>query len=151
MMPGFELSAANAAAAAEMCRKLDGLPLALEMIARRCRVLSLQQLAEVPVPALLDLTVPASPGGESETIGGLLRWSVDRLTAGQRVFLRELARFDCGWTAGDAAGRLHWPLDQVIEELDVLTGYGLVGTTRREQVTELHVPNLLRAFLQRSA
>jgi transcriptional regulator with XRE-family HTH domain len=151
MMPGFELSPANAAAAAEMCRKLDGLPLALEMIAGRCRVLSLQQLAEVPVPALLDLTVPASPGGESETIGGLLRWSVDRLTAGQRVFLRELARFDCGWTAGDAAGTLHWPLDKVIEELDVLTGYGLVGTTRGEQVTELHVPNLLRAFLQRSA
>jgi hypothetical protein len=95
--------------------------------------------------------VPASPGGESETIGGLLRWSVDRLTPGQRGFLRELARFDCGWTAGDAARTLHWPFDQVIEELDVLTGYGLVGTTRGEQVTELHVPNLLRAFLRRSA
>lgn len=151
IMPGFEIGPANAATAAEICRKLDGLPLALEMIAGRCRVLSLQQIADVPVPALLDLTVPASPGGESETIGGLLRWSVDRLTVGQRAFLRELARFDCGWTAGDAAGTLHWPLDKVIEELDVLTGYGLVGTTRGEQVTELHVPNLLRAFLQRSA
>jgi hypothetical protein len=151
VVPGFELSPVNAAATVEMCRKLDGLPLALEMVARRFRVLSLQQLADVAVHDLLDLTVPASPGGEPETIAGLFRWSVDRLTADQRVFLRELARFDPGWIAGDVACTLHWPLDKVIDELGVLTGYGLVGATRGEQVTELHVPNLLRTFLQRSA
>jgi transcriptional regulator with XRE-family HTH domain len=145
--PGFELSPANAAAAADMCRKLDGLPLALEMIAGHFRVLSLRQLADVAVSALLDL---ASPGGPP-AIGELLRWSVDRLTVAQRALLSDLARSGRSWTAPDVAGALHRPLDLVIDELDVLAGYGLVGATRTELVTELRVPNLLREFLQRSA
>lgn len=148
--PGFELGPGNADAATDMCRNLDGLPLALETMAGRFRVLSLQQLAGVAVADLLDLTVPASPGREPETIAGMLCWSVDRLTVGQRVFLRELARMERGWTAPDVARVLGWPLDKVIDELGVLTGYGLVGATRGERETALHVPNLLRALLRRA-
>lgn len=149
VMPGFELSPGNAGAAAEICRRLDGLPLALEVIAGRFRVLSLKQLADVALPDLLDLTVPGSQGREPETIAGLLRWSIDRLNDCQRTLLRELARFDPGWTVPDVAFALRWPLGKVTDELGVLTGYGLVGVNCGEQVTELHVPNLLCAFVQR--
>jgi transcriptional regulator with XRE-family HTH domain len=149
--PGFELSPANAGAAAEICRKLDGLPLALEVVAGRFRVLSLQQLAEVPVPDLLDLTIPAKSGGAPGTFASLLGWSVERLDAERRGILRELVRFERAWTAADVAGLLHRPLDKVVDDLGVLIGYGLVGASRGEAVTALHIPNLLRAFLLRLA
>lgn len=147
--PGFALSPANAGAAAEMCRRLDGLPLALEVVAGRFRVLSLHQLMEVPVPDLLDLTVPARSGGEPETIGGLLGWSFERLDVEHRGFLRELARFERHWTVGDVVGALRRPLDEVVDGLSVLIGYGLVRTSHGEPAAALHIPNLLRAFLLR--
>jgi hypothetical protein len=133
-----------------MCRQLDGLPLALETLAGRFRVLSLQELAGGAAADLLDLQVPAGPGREPETIAALLRWSVDRLTDDQRLFLRALARLEQGWTVHDVSRALGRPLDEVIAELGVLAGYGLVGATRGDQVTALHVPNLLRALLRRA-
>lgn len=148
--PGFELGPGNAAAVADLCRTLDGLPLALETVAGRFRVLSLQALAGVAAADLLDLTVPAGPGCVPPTIAGQLRWSVDRLTGGQRLFLRELARLEPGWTVPDVSRALGRPLDEVIAELSVLAGYGLVGATRGDQVTALYVPNLLRALLRRA-
>lgn len=148
--PGFELGPANAGAVVDLCRELDGLPLALETMAGRFRVLSLYQLADVAAADVLDLTVPAGPGREPETIAGQLHWSVDRLTVDRRLFLRELAGLERGWTAQDVADAVGWPLDKVVVELGVLTSYGLVGATRGDHVTALHVPNLLRALLRRA-
>ena len=147
--PGFELSQANADAAAEVCRKVDGLPLALEVVTGCFRVLSLQQLADISMLDLLDLSVPTRQGRESETIAGLLRWSVEHLDAGPREILRELVRFERGWTAPEVAGAMRMPLDKVVDALAVLIGYGLVCASHDELVTALHLPNLLRAFLLR--
>jgi predicted ATPase len=147
--PGFELSPANAAAAAEMCRRLDGLPLALEVVAGRFRVLSLQQLAAVPVRHLLDLIVPAQAQAPPDTIAGLLAWSYQRLEDTHREILRELAPFERAWTAADVALVLRRPLDVVVDDLGVLISYGLVRAAHSEPVTALRLPNLLRAFLQR--
>jgi transcriptional regulator with XRE-family HTH domain len=145
--PGFVLSQSTAGAAAEICRRLDGLPLALEVVAGRSRVLSLQQLAEVPVPHLLDFTVPARSGDAPTTIGGLIGASVERLGVTHRAILRELVRSDRTWTVPDVAAALHWPLDEVVDDLDLLIGSGLVRASHGEAATALHVPNLLRAFL----
>jgi predicted ATPase/DNA-binding XRE family transcriptional regulator len=147
--PAFELSPANAGAAAEICRKLDGLPLALEVVAGWFRVLSLQQLADVPVPDLLDLTVPARSGGEPETMAGLLSWNLERLDGAHRGILRELVRFERAWTAAEVAAVLQRPLDKVVDDLSVLIDYGLVRVSHGEPKTALHIPNLLRAFLLR--
>ena len=145
--PGFELSVANASAAAEMCRKLDGLPVALEVAARQFRVLSLHQLAEVPVSDLLELTVKARPDGAPETIASLLRWSVERQEAAPRELLRELVSAERALTVTDMARALRRPLDKVVDDLGGLIGCGLVRALHGEATTALHVPNLLRAFL----
>jgi predicted ATPase len=150
VVPGFALSHGDAEPAARMCCTLDGLPLALEAVAGRFRVLSLRQLAGLSAPDLLDLTLPAGPGQEPGTLAGLLRWSIDRLGADDRAFLRELARLEPGWTAPHVAVALHWPLDKVLDALGVLAGYGLVSASRREQAIALHVPNLVRALLGRA-
>jgi transcriptional regulator with XRE-family HTH domain len=149
VVPGFALSRGDAEPAARMCRTLDGLPLALEAVARRFRVLSLRQLAELTASDLLDLTVPAGPGLEPGTLAGLFRWSVDRLGADDRASLRVLARLEPGWTAPDVAAALHWPLDKVLDTLGVLAGYGLLSVSRGEQSIALRVPNLLRALMGR--
>jgi predicted ATPase/DNA-binding XRE family transcriptional regulator len=143
--PGVELSAANASAAAELCRRLDGLPVALEAVAGRFRVLGLRQLAELPSEELLETSVRA---GTQQTIGGLLRWSLDRQEPGPRAILRKLASGEGQLTAADLARLLQQRPDTVLHGLSVLTGYGLVQALHGDRTTALHVPNLLRACLQ---
>jgi predicted ATPase/DNA-binding XRE family transcriptional regulator len=147
--PGFELSPADAGAAAEICRRLDGLPLALETAARQSRVLSLHELAEIPTTDLLDLTVPPVSGREPGTIASLFSWSFNRLDGALRALLCKLASFERTLTAGDVARLLHRPLDAVVDDLTILVGYGLVRASHGESATVLHIPNLLRGFLRR--
>ncbi|GLY94055.1 helix-turn-helix domain-containing protein [Actinoplanes sp. NBRC 103695] len=148
--PGFALSAANASAVAEMCRRLDGLPLALETVAARGRVLGLDHLLDMPVPDLLDLTVPARPGEPSATIGGLIGATVRQLDTQGQTILRRLAQDDGTWTVAGAAAVLRRPLDQVVDALDLFVGRGLLQATHGEPVTTLRLPNLLRALLVRA-
>ena len=146
--PGFTLCHTTAAAAAELCRRVDGLPLAIEAAAGRSRVLSLRQLADVPDP--LDFAVPARAGGAPETIGGLIAASLGRLNPSLRAILLELARSDRPWTVPDLAAVVGRPLDEVVDDLGLLVGSGQVHATHSEPATTLHVPNLLRAFLSRT-
>jgi hypothetical protein len=147
--PGFVLSPTTAGMAVEMCRRLDGLPLALEVVARRFRVLSLQQLTDVPVSDLLDFTVPARSGRAPETISCLIGSSFDRLDGTHRAILRELVRCDRSWTAPDLARVSHRPFEEVVDDLGVLIGSGFVRASHGQPLTALHVPNLVRAFLSR--
>lgn len=147
--PGFELSQGNAVATAQICRSLDGLPLALETAATQSRVLSLHELAEIPTTDLLDLTVPPVPGRAPETIASLFSWSFNRQDGALRAMLWKLASFERALTAGDVARLLHRPLEAVVNDLTVLVGYGLVRASHGESATVLHISNLLRAFLRR--
>ncbi|MEV6602162.1 helix-turn-helix domain-containing protein [Actinoplanes sp. NPDC051346] len=155
---GFTLTADDAAATAELCRRLDGLPLALEAVACRGRVLGVRQLAQMSVWDLLGLTVPArteqqaaarhgTDGPRSQTIGGLLRACCDALTAEQESLLHALATDDRSWTVAQVVTSLGQPWERVIDVLDVLIGRGLVRATPGNTGTELRVPQLVRALL----
>ncbi|MFI5496417.1 helix-turn-helix domain-containing protein [Actinoplanes sp. NPDC051859] len=144
---GYTLTAADAAATAELCRRLDGLPLALEAVAGRARVLSVRQLAQLSVWDLLGLTVPARRGA-GQTLGGLLRACCATLTAGQAELLHTLARDDRAWTVAQAAAALPAPWETVIDDLGVLVGRGLVCSLPDET---LRVPHLVRAVVHPAA
>ena len=97
--PDFELTAANGAAVAEVCRRLDGLPLALELAAARVRVLPPEQIAA----RLTDrFRLVAGTGREvqprQQTLRALIDWSHDLLRAPEQALLRRLAVFVGGWT-----------------------------------------------------
>jgi predicted ATPase/DNA-binding SARP family transcriptional activator len=88
--PDFDLSDANAAAVAEICRRVDGLPLAIELAAARCGLLSPTEIAE-----RLDTALGAPGAGvrdapaRQQTLAATIDWSYDLLSdAEKRCFSR---------------------------------------------------------------
>jgi predicted ATPase len=97
--PGFTLTEDNAAAIGRICRRLDGLPLALEMAAARLRSASpallwahLERRTD-----LLGARVPDAPA-RHQTLGDLIGWSYDLLTPDDQSLLRRMAVFAHGCT-----------------------------------------------------
>ena len=116
--PAFEISEQNAAAVAEVCHRLDGIPLAIELAASRARVLSVETIA-----ARLSDRFRLLTGGDrtalprQQTLRALIDWSYDLLTERECALFRRLAVFAGGWTldAAEAIGA-----DANIDETDVL-------------------------------
>jgi predicted ATPase/DNA-binding CsgD family transcriptional regulator len=99
VLPGFRLTPHNAPAVAQVCRRLDGLPLALELAAALVPLLSVNQVA-----ARLDDRFRLLTGGgrlaapRQQTLRATLDWSYDLLAAAERAVLRRLAVFADGWS-----------------------------------------------------
>ncbi|MFH9733855.1 BTAD domain-containing putative transcriptional regulator [Streptomyces sp. NPDC017260] len=89
--PGFVLDADNAAAVSTICRRLDGIPLALELVASRLRTLSPQELAARLDDrfARPDVRMRGLPDRQ-QTLRGMLDWSWQLLTPDERTVLRRL-------------------------------------------------------------
>ena len=107
VLPAFEVTASNATAVAEICHRLDGIPLAIELAAARVRALSVEQIAARLEDRFRLLTTgdrAATP--RQQTLRALIDWSYDLLTEDERVLLRRLAVFAGGWTldAAEAVG-----------------------------------------------
>ncbi len=102
-LPSFRLSDDNAVPVLQVCRRLDGLPLAIELAAARMRILSAQQLAE-----RLDDIFGVLVGGTRSTpprhqaLRATLDWSHDLLDADERAVFRRLAVFAGGFTLSSA-------------------------------------------------
>ncbi len=99
----FELTEANSAGVADICRQLDGIPLALELAAARTNVLSPAQIARrlAEAPDLLAAT-GRDVVERHRTLEGVLEWSYDALNGDERVLLRRLAVFNGGWSLESA-------------------------------------------------
>ncbi|MBV9172674.1 MAG: tetratricopeptide repeat protein, partial [Chloroflexi bacterium] len=97
--PDFALSDRTARAVADVCRRLDGIPLALELGAVRVRVLDIEHIA-----ARLDDRFHLLTGGSrtalrrQQTLRGTVDWSHDLLADEEQVLLRRLSVFAGGWT-----------------------------------------------------
>ena len=112
---GFAMTRENAAEVAQICRYLDGIPLAIELAAARMGMMSARSLAE-----RLDrsLHVLASSGvavnERQRTLSGTLDWSYGLLSKSERALFRRLSIFSGGWTletaeAICAGDQLHGP------------------------------------------
>jgi predicted ATPase/class 3 adenylate cyclase/Tfp pilus assembly protein PilF len=97
VQPAFALTADNAAAVAEICRKLDGLPLAIELAAARVKLLPPRALSE-RLASRLDLLSrgPRDAPARQRTLRGAIDWSHDLLAKSERALFRRLAAFVSG-------------------------------------------------------
>jgi non-specific serine/threonine protein kinase len=96
--PGFVLSAANAKAVAEICSRLDGIPLALELACARLRLLSAEQVASRLDDAFRLLTGGARTAlARHQTLRATMDWSYELLTPAEQATLRGLAVFPGGF------------------------------------------------------
>jgi predicted ATPase/DNA-binding SARP family transcriptional activator len=118
--PGFALDAGNAQGVTELCRRLDGMPLALELAAARTAVLEPAEIVQRLGDALSMLGGGTSGVTRHQTLRGTLEWSHALLTKPEQVLLRRLSVFAGGFTL-DAAVAVcaDAPLQQ-IELLDLL-------------------------------
>lgn len=146
--PGFQVTEDNAAAIAEICRRLDGIPLAIELAAARTPVLSPQEIARRLDDRFRLLTSgrrTALP--RQQTLGALIAWSYDLLGSEERLLFRRLAVFAGGFTleaseavcaADPRAGRLEAP--DILNSLAGLVAKSLViaeeGATTRYRLLE---------------
>ena len=115
--PGFALTAQNAPAVATICRRLDGVPLAIELAAARARALSVEQISDrltssLGFLALGDRTAPE----RQQTLRAAVAWSYDLLTEPEQLLLARLSVFR-GWSL-DMAEQVC--ADAIIPTTDVL-------------------------------
>jgi non-specific serine/threonine protein kinase len=90
----FVLSAANAASVVAVCRRLDGIPLALELAAARIRSLALPEIAGRLDDAFRLLTNgPRSAASRHQTLRAAVDWSYDLLDGAERCLLQRVAAF----------------------------------------------------------
>ncbi len=132
-LPSFVLSAANCQAVIKICRRLDGMPLAIELAASRVRALSAEQIA-----ARLDDCFRVLGGGHRtelprhQTLRAAIDWSYDLLTEPERRLLKRLSVFVDSFTleaAEDVASGLEMGVAGVVDIMSHLIDKSLVLVT----------------------
>ena len=148
--PQFTVSDENAPALANICRRLDGIPLAIELAAARVRSLSLEEIAQ-----RLDQRFSLLTGGartlppRQRTLRAVIDWSFDLLSEPESALFRALSSFAGGFTldavesvyAGDEAGAF-----DVLDLLTTLVDKSLVLAEGRASTTRYRLLETMRDY-----
>ena len=114
--PDFALTEENAAAVAEICRRLEGMPLAIELAAARTRLLEPDMLLRRLATSLDALGTGAVDLPQRQrTLRATVEWSVDLLADDERSLLETMAIFVDGWAVDAAAQVADLAEDRVLE------------------------------------
>jgi predicted ATPase/DNA-binding SARP family transcriptional activator len=159
---GFALTADNAQAIADICLRLDGMPLALELAAARTAMLAPAQIAGRLHDSLALLTAGSRSGvTRQQTLRATLQWSHDLLSEQERVLFRRLGAFSGSFgidavegvcagedlAAGETLELLGWLVEKSLVQVEPMAGehrYRLLETMRqyaRERLAEAGEPD----------
>jgi predicted ATPase len=144
--PGFTLTSDNAQVVAQICHKLDGLPLAIELAAHRMKVLSPQKVL-AHLEARLDLLVEGADNlpARQRTLRGAIDWSYGLLDPGEQALFRRLTVFAGGCTLEAAEVVCNFELSansnqpqnsKLVEILTALASLVDKSLLRREDIAE---------------
>ena len=124
--PDFQLTDGNATSVVEICRRLDGLPLAIELAAARLKVLSPVALVARLSDRLAVLTAgPRDAPARQQTLRDTIAWSYDLLSPDEQRLFRQLSIFVGGWTLA-AVEAVCAPVGTVVDTLAALVDHSLV-------------------------
>jgi predicted ATPase len=98
-LPAFDLTPANAEAVAKVCRRLDGIPLAIELVTGRVAALAIQQVA-VRIEDSLSLLFsgPRAAPQRHQTMRATIEWSYALLSEPEQALFNRFSLFAGGWT-----------------------------------------------------
>jgi predicted ATPase/DNA-binding CsgD family transcriptional regulator len=121
--PSFSLGPHNALAVTEICGRLEGIPLAIELAAARVGTLSLEQISE-RLGSSLDFLTRGGRTAEprQRTLKGALDWSHELLSAPEKILFRRLSVFAGGWTLKTVETVAPGDGVEETEVLDLLSG-----------------------------
>jgi predicted ATPase len=131
VQPGFTLDSGNAAAVAELCRRLDGLPLALELAAAWMRLLTPEQMLGRLSEQLEHPGALADLPGRQQTLARTIRWSYDLLPAQPQAMLARLSVLAAPFTAEAAAALCGRDEGDPVEDLSTLLDHSMVSPAER--------------------
>jgi non-specific serine/threonine protein kinase len=121
VQPNFVVSEENLQSIAEICIRLEGLPLAIEFAAARCRLLSPSAILKKLESRLQLLTSGSKDLPERrKTMRGAIEWSYDLLTENEKMIFRRLAIFNGGFTIDAVESVITLEKDNL--KLDILEG-----------------------------
>jgi predicted ATPase/DNA-binding CsgD family transcriptional regulator len=144
-LPSFSLTAQTAPSVAEICRRLDGLALAIELAATRVRILSPHQIRDGLADRFQLLTAgPASALGRHQTLRGSLDWSYALIDDEARALLRCLSVV-YEWSL-QAIETVAGPRSSVLDPLTSLVDAGLAGTVPDGDVLRYRLPESVRSY-----
>ena len=146
----FTLSDADATAVSDICRTLDGIPLAIELVARRVGSLGIAELAAaLEAPQLLLTSGYRTGPARQHTMRASLDWSHDLLTDKQQVVLRRLSIFSSEFTLHDAVTVVS-DRDQsdcdIIDEVSELVAKSFIASDMREAQPRFRLTHVTRAY-----
>jgi len=150
VQPDFSVTNTNAPALVQICQRLDGIPLALELAAARVKSLSVEQIA-----ARLDDRFRLLTGGSrtamprQQTLRAAIDWSYDLLTEEERVLLRRLSVFAGGWTLEAAQSVCSCDpvcVDDVLDLLAHLVDRSLIVFEQRDSETRYRMLETIRQY-----
>jgi predicted ATPase/DNA-binding CsgD family transcriptional regulator len=130
VLPSFVLTDQNASAVIEVCRKLDGMPLAIELAAARVKVLSVAQISERLERCFSLLTTDSSTTvPRQRTLRATIDWSHGLLSEDEGVLFRRLSVFSSGFNldaAEDVCSARHLKPEDVFKLVSRLVDKSLV-------------------------
>ncbi|MGV3532068.1 MAG: ATP-binding protein, partial [Chthoniobacteraceae bacterium] len=150
--PSFELTENNTAAVAELCRKLEGVPLALELAAARATVRTPREIVR-ELGARLDAFATSDPNtpARHRSLRAAVEWSFEYLPAALREFLSNLSIFRGGWTA-EAAQAVAVPehlaevSSNVLRSLSELRALSLISAEERHDRMRFRMLETIRQY-----
>ena len=146
--PGFALTGENAPAVVEICRRLEGLPLSIELAAARIRLLDPAELLTRLTASLDALGTGALDLPERQrTLRATVEWSVSLLEDAERSLLEVAAVFEDGWTIEAVAGVAGLDEGRALELSEALARHSLIYLDSTGPGPRSRMLETIRAFV----
>jgi len=152
VVPGFGVTEANMAAVAGICRRLEGLPLAIELAAARLPVLSPEQI-DARLGDRLGLLTRGSrtQPARQQTLRASIEWSYELCSQAERLLWARLSVFAGGFeldAAEDICADHRLAAEEMLELLATLADKSILNAAHGEAVARYRLPETLREYGQ---